>query len=94
MVFSAIADMIAWALHSAGLKHLIHYLDDFLFIGAPSTDEGKEALALALWILEYLGVPVAAHKTEGPATVVTFLGILVDTRTFELRLPQDKIHHL
>jgi hypothetical protein len=49
------------------LNHLIHYLDDFLFIGVPNTDKGKEAPTLALQIL---GVPVVAHKTEGPATVV------------------------
>jgi hypothetical protein len=27
--FSAVADLIAWALHVAGIDHLIHYLDDF-----------------------------------------------------------------
>ena len=28
-MFSAVADMIAWALHQAGIQHLLHYLDDF-----------------------------------------------------------------
>ncbi len=30
-IFSAVADMITWALHCAGIKLQIHYLDDFLF---------------------------------------------------------------
>ena len=39
-------------------------------------------------------VPIASHKTEGPATVVTFLGILIDTGRGELRLPHDKLQRL
>lgn len=45
----------------------------------------------ALQTLAKLGVPVAAHKTQGPSTALTFLGILVDTSTFELHLPSDKL---
>lgn len=93
-IFSAVADMIAWALHCAGIQHLIHYLDDFLFICAPNTEDGRKALALALCILQFLGVPVAAHKTEGPSTCVPFLGILIDTVACELRLPTEKIQRL
>ena len=38
-----------------------------------------------------LGIPVAVHKTEGPATSLIFLGIMIDTHTFELRLPEEKL---
>lgn len=93
-IFSAAADMMAWALHWAGIRHLIHYLDDFLLMGAPGTQEGAHILAIALRILEMLGVPVAAHKTEGPSTWVTFLGILLDTIAQELRLPPEKLQRL
>ena len=31
-IFSAVAEMMAWVLHNAGIEHLIHYLDDFLFL--------------------------------------------------------------
>ncbi len=41
-----------------------------------------------------LGVPIAAHKTEGPSTVVVFLGITIDTAKGELRLPEDKLSRL
>ena len=86
--------MIAWALHCAGIQHQIHYLDHFLFMGAPNSEEGAQALATALSVLEYLGVPVAEHKTEGPSPRISFLGILIDTEAFELRLPSDKIERL
>ena len=44
-----------------------------------------------LQTLANLGVPVAAHKIQGPSTALTFLGILVDTSMFELHLPSDKL---
>ena len=93
-IFSAVADMIAWALHRAGIQCQLHYLDDFLFMGAPNTGEGAQALSVALRVFHHLGVPVAHHKTEGPATLVVFLGILIDTQAFELRLPRDKVQRL
>ena len=93
-IFSGVADMLAWALHWAGIQHQIHYLDDFLFMVAPGTDNGAHVLALARRVLQHLGVPVAVHKTEGPSTVVSFLGILIDTISFELRLPTEKVMRL
>ena len=41
-------------------------------------------------MLKQLGIPVAEHKIVGPATILIFLGILVDTDNFELCLPSDK----
>ena len=70
-IFSAVADMIAWALHCAGVQHQIHYLADFLFLGAPATGEAGRALGIALRVLEQLGVPIASQKTEGPACCLT-----------------------
>ena len=63
---------------------IIHYLDDYLFFGDHSSPECSEALSLALHFCECLGVPVSAHKLEGPATTLTFLGILLDTVMLEI----------
>ena len=93
-IFSALADLVAWVLDQQGIRHQLHYLDDFLFLGAPDSLQGAESLAIALRVFEMLGIPVAAHKTEGPSTVLVFLGILIDTQAFELRLPADKLARL
>ena len=69
----------AWALHNAGIQHLTHYLDDFLFLVAPHINDGAQILSLAMRDFSKLGVPVARHKTEGPACVITFLGVCIDT---------------
>ena len=62
-----------------------------LFMVASNTDEGARAPSIALRTFENLGVPVASHKTEGPWTCIAFLGIFIDTGSFELRLPTKKI---
>ena len=86
--------MMVWALHLAGIEHLIHYLDDFLFLVAPQTNEGTRIHLLALNVFARLSVPIALHKTEGPAFIITFLGICIDTIAGELRLPLDKLQCL
>ena len=78
-IFSAVADMVTWALHCSGVRYQIHYLDDFLLLGPPDSGEAARALSIALRVLEHLGLPVAAHKTVGPACCLTFLGVVIDS---------------
>ena len=93
-IFSAIADALIWVLHKKGFPSSLHYLDDFLLVGPAGTPVCAEALQAMLQLCEVLGVPVAEEKTEGPAKVITFLGIEVDSGHMQLRLPQDKLENL
>ena len=93
-IFNAVADFIAWVLHMHGVAHQLHYLDDFLFFGAPYSDEAARALEIVTRVLHMLGITIATHKTEGPATSVVFLGIVLDTLRQELRLPEEKLTRL
>ena len=43
---------------------MLHYLDDFLFIGALITEESKQALERAFSTSANLGIPVATHKVR------------------------------
>ena len=56
------------------MKYVMHYLDNFLLFGLPVLSICKEALNSAL---ECLGVPVVAHKTEGPTSSIIFLAFCV-----------------
>jgi hypothetical protein len=47
-IFSAVADTISWALNCAGIRHQLHYLDDFLLLGTPGTNEAVRAMDIAL----------------------------------------------
>ena len=90
-IFSAIADAAEWIVKSKGVGFVIHYLDDFLLIGAPASLECREALEVVLNIFNRLGLPVAMDKLEGPACCLTFLGFELDSRAMEIRLPSQKL---
>ena len=68
----------------------LHYLDDFLFAGRQGTLQCEKSVLIALNTCTELGIPVAMDKKEGPATSISFLGILFDMQAMQLRLPTDK----
>eukprot|EP00731_Ephydatia_muelleri_P003574 Em0001g3574a len=80
-----------WRLREDELRNVFHYLDDFVVLGTPSTFECQSALEKLRFRRSDL---LAAHKCKGPSTCVTFLGIVIDTATRELRLPPEKLVHL
>ena len=51
-------------------------------------------VTLLLSVFEQLGIPVAVDKLEGPAPVITFLGIELDTIKGITRLPTRKLEEL
>eukprot|EP00731_Ephydatia_muelleri_P025908 Em0018g8a len=71
-----------------------HYLDDFLVVGAPRTDQCSSAVQQTLRACESLGIPVAFDKLEGPSTRITFLGIMLDTEARVLSLPPGKLEEI
>ena len=91
ILFSAVADTLAWAMICEGIPNLLHYLDDFLFWGPPESPDIAHQLQLAVRLCDRLGLPAAPAKVEGPATTLTFLGITIDTVRMELRLPPSKL---
>lgn len=91
-IFNRFAEALEWILrNNYGITKVLHYLDDFLVVGQPDTDKCEQAMATTLQVCQKLGFPVALEKLEGPATILTFLGILLDTEKMELRLPEDKL---
>ena len=93
-VFTALADGLEWILRARGSCEVIHYLDDYLFIGPPGSSECSKSLHLAVRTCTELGVPLAMEKQEGPAHQLVFLGIVIDSANLELRLPADKLQRL
>ena len=93
-IFNAVADLLAWVLHCEGVLHVIHYLDDFLVFERPGSSTASTIRTHIESTFSRIGAPIAHHKTEGPATMLTFLGIQIDTDQFQLSLPEDKIQRL
>ena len=70
----------------------MHYLDDFLDVYTPDPGLAARHRELILEIFAYLGVPVAEEKVEGPSTVLTYLGLKLDTDALEIWLPASKLN--
>lgn len=93
-LFNAVADAIQWMAIQNGVDRLYHYLDDFICVGPPSSDTCGKDLETVRATCEDLGVPIAEEKSVGPSTILTFLGIELDTRIMQLRLPPEKLDRL
>ena len=93
-IFNAIADALEWVLSKEGVTDLLHYLDDFLFLGSPASQECSNNLQTTKSSCSTLGLPLKHEKVEGPTTMLVFLGILLDTVAMEMRLPDGKVAEL
>ena len=78
LYFEAFSTSLEWlAKHFLGASGVLHILDDFLFI-AESESKCRSDLSQFLTLCDYLGVPIAHGKTEGPVTTLQFAGITLD----------------
>ena len=94
-IFNAVADALNWHLRQAGIHHIFHYLDDFIFLVPPGAMElAEEWLGILHRECARLGIPLASHKQVGPTTCLQFLGIEIDTVANQLRLPEEKLQRL
>ena len=93
-IFTAIADAIEWCVRLRGVSFVAHYLDDFITFGPPDSPVCGRNLALLSEECTCLGAALADEKSEGPTTLLPFLGIEIDTVEATLRLPPEKLQRL
>lgn len=92
-LFNLLADLLAWVLEQVGVETL-HYLDDFLFVGPPTSSRCEKNLEEVKSRCKWPGIPFAIEKVTGPTTSLTFLGITLDTVQMEARLPPQKLDRM
>ena len=51
-------------------------------------------MALLTLILGCLRIPLAQHKCTGPTVCLEYLGIILDSKNMEARLPFDKVQRI
>jgi hypothetical protein len=90
-VFETFSTALQWiACTKFGVKNMLHILDDFLFLGPPSSLICKKSLEQFISMCDVLGVPIKSEKTEGPSTTIVFLG----SSRMEARLPLDIVEKI
>ena len=99
-LFNQLSDTIEWILQNkCMISFVCHILDDFLIMEPPSElpphdSACQQSLTAMMLAFKNLNIPVAPNKTQGPATVLEFMGIILDSVRMEARLPADKIEGL
>ena len=76
------------------MEDLHHYLNDCEMWGLPATQQCHQVLARTKQLCSHLRVQLVVHKTVGPTTCLTFLGITIDAAANELRLPAEELAKL
>lgn len=90
--FEAFATFLQWVVMQIfPTGGILHYLDDFLFVGPASSDVCGRTLECFQAVCDYFGVPLAGDKTVPPCQELEFLGITFDTVRMEFRLPTEKL---
>ncbi|XP_029441489.1 vomeronasal type-2 receptor 26-like [Rhinatrema bivittatum] len=93
--FEAFITFLHWVVERrSGSRDIVHYLDDFLFVGRAASGDCLHGLGWFQRVADEFGIPLSAEKTEGPSNKLVFLGIELDSEAMESRLPLDKVERL
>lgn len=91
--FNRVASLLAWIVGSVTHSTaIVQYLDDF-WCGDTAVNCRKVFVAFQD-ICNKVGIPLADEKLEGPATMITFLGIQFDAASQTLALPEGKFEEI
>ena len=94
-IFEKFSSAIHWiANRHLDIQHMVHILDDFLILGPSHTTKCKVDLDKFLSFCSRVGVPIKGEKTVFPCTLLTFMGLELDSETMEARLPPGKLANL
>ena len=91
LIFTAVADALQWIMQQGGASYVKHYVDDFITLGAPGSEECEKNVRIMHRSCQETNMPVEPEKNEGPATSIKFL---VDSGAMEIRLPHEKLRRL
>ena len=92
-IFTEISDFMVRSMDRLGYPKVANYLDDFLVYGT-TYEECQDAQTALVTLLGELGFIVSWKKCSTPSTCVRYLGILIDSVSMTLSLPQDKLDKL
>ena len=91
-IFQRCTDAIRFTMQQHGFPHLFNYIDDLIYTGLPSQIHSSYQFLLQL--LQELGLDISQKKLVPPDTVVTCLGIQIDTVNRTLSIPHQKLQEI
>ncbi|RXN37603.1 poly [Labeo rohita] len=93
-IFDSLSEALCWILiNNHKLPYVLHLLNDFLIITPPSTPPSL-GLSTLVQVFNERGIPLSKEKTLGPCTSIEFLGITLDSISFQASLPSEKVQRI
>ena len=89
-IFQEVLDAIVFVVKHSTRKTPINYLDDYLFI-AFLKSQCNDQVEKFIQICKDINFPINLDKTFWASTILTFLGLLIDTVHQMVAIPNDKI---
>ena len=90
-IFQAISDAIAFMVRFRTSEDLVNYLDDYFFAALVQAWCDRQA-QIFMEICKDIGLPVAIEKTFWGSTLMTFLGLLLDSEKEIVCVPLEKLN--
>ena len=90
-IFQRISDSIRYIMNSLGFK-VTNYIDDI--IGHSVCSQAFDSFNTLFKILTELGFDISQKKIVTPCTKVTCLGVDIDTESFTISIPNDKVKEI
>ena len=90
--FTHCSNIIHHIMHQHDLTGLLNYIDDLMYTGLPS--KIHQSYTFLLQLLQQLGLDISAEKLVPPSTSVIFLGILINTNTRIILIPEKKLQEI
>lgn len=79
-LFEKFSSSLQWILKNKfDVQYCVHILDYFLFVGPPNSPECAKALQSFRTLAQDINLPIKEEQTVSPTTVLTFLGLEIDT---------------
>ena len=90
-IFQDFSDSVAFLVKYQTKMDLVNYLDDYFFV-AFLKEVCDEQITVFLNICKEINFPVALEKTFWGTTILTFLGLLLDTENQVVCIPLEKLN--
>ena len=71
----------------------LHYLDDFWSV-SPTESEAKDSLRVIMDVINNSGMEIQISKTVNPTRVIEYLGIIIDTNLWQLRISAERLQEI
>ena len=85
MIFTELTQAVRRIMASKGFPNVVVCLDDF-----PVVERCKASMDVLMCLLGDLGFRINYKKLEGPIQRINFLGVILDSRSMIVELPETK----